>query len=260
MSLIEIIEELIANGEKLAPQGGNMIDGYNGKRQPDYVAWRLQSIAAIEELGSEAKLLLKDIENDDSSPYFYVSSADNLVGTLKAALAIAKRKNMPRTQDQDQTKTKGGSREKVENRVFVVHGHHEALLHQTARFLNQIGVETVILFEQAGKGQTIIEKLESNSSVSFAVVLLTPDDLGKAAKDEGDLHPRARQNVILELGFFLGKLNRSNVAVLHDESVELPSDYHGVEYIRIDPSGAWKLKLAKEMKEAGLDIDMNKAI
>ena len=91
-------------------------------------------------------------------------------------------------------------------------------------------------------------------------MLLTPDDLGKFVIGESELKPRARQNVILELGYFIGKLGRSFVGVLYDESVELPSDYRGVEYIKLDIEGAWKLKLAKEMKEAGLKIDMNKAI
>lgn len=149
---------------------------------------------------------------------------------------------------------------KKPNAVFIVHGHDDALLQQTARLLEKMEVEPIILFERAGKSQTIIEKLESHSSVSFAVVLFTPDDVGKGAKEEGNPRPRARQNVVLELGYFIGKLGRSNVILIYSEGVELPSDYHGVEHIKLDPEGAWKIKLAKELKEAGLNIDMNKAI
>jgi len=145
------------------------------------------------------------------------------------------------------------------NKVFIVHGHDQALLYQTARFLEQLGLEPIILFEQPGKSRTIIEKLEQFGSVCFAVVLLTPDDVGKAI-NEGNSQPRARQNVVLELGYFLGKLGRSNVAALYQESVELPSDYRGVEYIKVDVEGAWKTKLARELKAAELPVDMNKAI
>jgi predicted nucleotide-binding protein len=117
----------------------------------------------------------------------------------------------------------------------------------------------MILQEQSGNGQTIIEKLETNSNVKFAIVLLTPDDVGRAINEsEKDLKPRARQNVILELGYFFGKLGRSNVRALYDEKVELPSDMIGIEYIKIDESNGWKIKLTKEMKYCGLKIDMNK--
>lgn len=155
-------------------------------------------------------------------------------------------------------KTSSDQTKKFENKIFVVHGHDTAILHQVARLIEKLDIEPIILFEQPGKSQTIIEKLESNSNVAFAVIILTPDDVGKALAEE-KLKPRARQNVVFELGYFIGRLNRNYVSVLYDESIELPSDYRGVEYIRIDIDGAWKLKLAKEMKAAGMDIDMNKA-
>ena len=80
-------------------------------------------------------------------------------------------------------------------------------------------------------------------------MLLTPDDLGRAVK-ETELQPRARQNVVLELGYFIGRVGRANVVCLYDESVELPSDYRGVEYIKVDAEGAWRLRHARELKEA----------
>ena len=87
---------------------------------------------------------------------------------------------------------------------------------------------------------------------------MTPDDIG-ALKDQADnLKPRSRQNVILELGFFLGKIGRKCVCALYKEGVEIPSDYQGVLYVKMDNSGAWKLSLAKEIKEAGIPIDLNK--
>jgi hypothetical protein len=147
------------------------------------------------------------------------------------------------------------------NRVFLVHGHHEAPIHETARFLEGFGLKVTILREQPNSGRTIIEKFIDFSDVGFAVVLLTGDDRGgvfNAPYEE--LKPRARQNVILELGFFLGKLGRKRVCALYQEGVEIPSDYSGVLFIQLDSGGAWRLALARELKGAGLDIDMNKAV
>lgn len=151
----------------------------------------------------------------------------------------------------------------TENRkaVFIVHGHDEATKTQVARFIEKLELEAVILHEQPNKGQTIIEKFESNASkVGFAVVLLTPDDIGASKSSPDDVKGRARQNVILELGYFCGVLGRNNVCVLYKEDVEIPSDYVGVVYTPLDSSEGWHLKLAKEMKEAGLNVDLNLAL
>ena len=145
----------------------------------------------------------------------------------------------------------------ITNRVFVVHGHDRALLSEVARFLENIGVEPVILAEQPNQGSTVIEKFERHANVPFAVVLLTPDDVGHNVSESTDRY-RARQNVILELGYFVGRLGRSRVAPLYVEGVEIPSDFHGVLYIPVDRAGLWQLKLAKEMKAAGIEIDLNK--
>jgi hypothetical protein len=144
-------------------------------------------------------------------------------------------------------------------RVFIVHGHDDGLKNAVARVVERLGLEPIILHEQPNKGRTIIEKFLAHSDVGFAVVLLTPDDMGtKKGGSAESLKPRARQNVILELGFFLGRLGRERVAAVHDPTVEMPSDYSGVLFIPYDDRGVWSLQLAKEMKEAGLPADMNK--
>ena len=147
------------------------------------------------------------------------------------------------------------------NKVFLVHGHDERAIHETARFLEKLDVEVVILREQPNSGRTIIEKFVDYSDVTFAVVLLTGDDRGGVVTASFDAHRlRARQNVILELGFFLGRLGRMRVCALYQEGVEIPSDYSGVIFTAVDAAGAWRLALAKELKAAGLPIDMNKAL
>ena len=146
-------------------------------------------------------------------------------------------------------------------RTFLVHGKDEAVLEGTARFLEKLGVPTTILHEQPDQGRTIIEKFVDHSDVAFAVVLLTPDDRGSIASAKFEEQKlRARQNVVFELGYFIGKLGRNRVCALYREGVEIPSDYAGVLFVLLDENGAWKLKLAKEMKAAGLQIDMNKAL
>ncbi len=149
----------------------------------------------------------------------------------------------------------------LNNKVFVVHGHNREILESVARFLEQIDLEPVILHEQPNEGRTIIEKFIDYSDTQYAIVLLSDDDrggiVGKPFKEQ---KLRPRQNVLLELGFFIGKLGRSKVCALYVEGVEIPSDYQGVLYIKYDVDGAWKLSLAKEMKVAGLIFDMNKVV
>ncbi len=146
-------------------------------------------------------------------------------------------------------------------RVFLAHGHDEEFLQTTARFLEQLNLKIIILREQPNQGRTIIEKIVDYSDVGFAVVLLTPDDEGRSISSQSEkLRPRARQNVILELGFFLGTLGRKKVCALYSKDVEIPSDYAGVLFVELDASGAWKSKLVREIKAAGLDVDMNLAL
>jgi len=144
------------------------------------------------------------------------------------------------------------------SKVFVVHGHDEAALQVVARFLEQLGLEAIILREQPDRGRTIIEKFEDCANeVGFAVVLLTPDDL---AHTEGASHEanRARQNVIFELGYFTGKLGRGRACLLRKGDVEIPSDLYGVIYTELDAAGGWKMTLVREMKAARLDFDANR--
>lgn len=143
-------------------------------------------------------------------------------------------------------------------KVFVVHGHDEAALQGLARFLERLGLEAVVLREQPDQGRTIIEKFEASSDgVGFAVVLLTPDDVGGVMKADVT-KARARQNVIFELGYFAGQLGRGRVCLLRKGDVEIPSDLYGVIYTDMDPAEGWQTKLVKELKAAKLDFDANK--
>ena len=150
----------------------------------------------------------------------------------------------------DATKTK---------KVLVVHGHDVAVLHETCRLLSALNLTPIVLREQPNKGKTIIEKFESNSDVGFAIILMTADDMGGTleASQSDQLTPRARQNVVMELGYFSAKLGRSRVAVLKSKDVEEPSDIFGVIYTEIDDHSAWRMTLSKELKAAGYAVDLN---
>jgi len=145
---------------------------------------------------------------------------------------------------------------KDNHNIFIVHGHNTAVQLSVARTLDKLGLNPIILHEQPNAGKTIIEKFESNSNVGFAIILLTDDDEGKL-KTDVDLKSRARQNVVLELGYFIGKLGRDRVLPLHNEGVELPSDIHGLLYVPIDKADTWKFALVKELKAAGYSVDAN---
>lgn len=156
------------------------------------------------------------------------------------------------------------------DKVFIVHGHGELVKVTVARTLEQLGLKPIILHEQEDYGNTIIEKFESNANdVGFAVVLLTADDLGiskkdiekaKAEKKETVPSERARQNVVFEMGYFMGKLDRAHVFLLLENGVEKPGDLDGMVYTPIDSEGMWKVKLAKRLKAMGYKVSLDSII
>lgn len=144
--------------------------------------------------------------------------------------------------------------------VFVVHGRDDGTRDTVARFLQKIEFRPVILDEQPSQGRTIIEKFERHVHAAFAIALLTPDDVGALASEKDNLQRRARQNVIFEFGYFMGRLGRERVCAIIEDGVEIPSDYDGVVYINLDDRGAWKMELVRELRAAGLTVDANRAL
>lgn len=140
-------------------------------------------------------------------------------------------------------------------KVFVSHGHDDNASCAVANFLERGGAQPVVLKEQATASWTILDAFEEHANVQFAIILMTADDEGRL-KGQNALQPRARQNVVFELGFFLAKLGRSRVVALsrQGEPVEWPSNYHGVLYQEIDPWGRWQDKLAATMRAVGIEL------
>ena len=143
-------------------------------------------------------------------------------------------------------------------KVFIVHGHDDLLKESVARLVEKIGLEAVILHEQANEGLTIIQKLEKQADVGYAIILYTPCDEGRKKGSENS-KPRARQNVVFEHGLFMGKLGSERVCALRKSEVEMPSDAQGILYIEVkEGSNDWMYQVAKELKKAGYDVDLNK--
>jgi predicted nucleotide-binding protein len=152
------------------------------------------------------------------------------------------------------------SRKKPRRKVFIVHGHDVGPREAVARILERLDFEPIILHEQPNRGRTIITKFQEEAAdVGFAVVLMTPDDIGgKQGESSDPLRARARQNVIFELGFFIGVLGPERVAALVKGTIERPSDFDGVVYVNMDEQGGWMRTLARELNAAGFEVDLNK--
>ena len=139
-------------------------------------------------------------------------------------------------------------------KVFIVHGHDNGLKQEVARLVEKQGLEAIILSEQANRGKTIIEKFEEHSDVGAAICLFTGDDYGRT-KDAEEDKLRARQNVVFEAGFFMGKLGRENVVLIANPDIEIPSDLKGFVYTN---EKSWQIDALKELKTVGYAIDLNK--
>lgn len=205
-----------------------------------------------------------DFSNTLFTPMVYVPGADNI--RIKACCdGLKKTKDVFKdylTEIKEEKLVKDEESEAVahtdssyqNNKVFVVHGHDEALKEKVARLLEKQGLEAIILSERANKGKTIIEKFEENSDVGAAICLFTGDDIGKAKNETKENH-RARQNVVYEAGYFMGKLGRERVIMLVSKGIELPSDLQGVVYT---DSENWTIEVLQELQNIGYVIDFNK--
>ena len=169
-------------------------------------------------------------------------------------------------------KKRKGRISKLSKKVFIVHGRDRQSLAELKTLLKKLGLAPIVLHEQPSGSRTIVEKLEKYSSVGYAFVILTPDDvfiptaLGHEIDKKkgtikelhfltGQLIRRARQNVVLEFGYFMNLLGRDRVCCLYKGDVELPSDMHGIVYIPFKESiNEIRTRIIKELKAVGYQI------
>lgn len=146
-------------------------------------------------------------------------------------------------------------------KIFIVHGRNIGMRDKVSSLLGRLKLDYVILESEYNGGATIIEKFLRNAEdCQYAIVLFSADDVG-GLKGTDDLSDRVRQNVILELGYFLGRVGRENLMILHEATVSLekPSDYDGIVYEPLDDYGAWKNKLIKELRKVNVYIEQSLA-
>jgi predicted nucleotide-binding protein len=148
------------------------------------------------------------------------------------------------------------SPERNKRKVFIVHGRDNEAKQEVARFVESLGLQTIILHEQASAGMTIIEKIERYSTeADFALVLYTACDHGRGIHESKSTPKnRARQNVVFEHGYLMAKLGRENVCSLVKGDIETPNDISGVVYVTMDPPAAWKAEVKKELIACGYKL------
>ncbi len=206
----------------------------------------------------ESVHLLSDKENKNMSPgiIMYVSPQD-ILSYNEYIIDITR----DLLKEVEEIRSKNSSINEVvhidKERIFIVHGHDDLAKTEVARFIEKLGLKPIILHEQASGGKTIIEKIEEYSNVGFGIVIYTPCDVGNSKDKRDSLNPRARQNVIFEHGYLIGKIGRFNVCALVKDDIEKPNDISGVVYTPMDKHNAWQFKIAKEMKKIGYEIDLN---
>ncbi len=260
----EMITVLLAEGEGFTYQNFSSKGeyGYPAAFSPEWVAWV-----------TRVRSLIKRLFGPESAPLDLLRAGDEVglvgwgddhfehakayyVGALKAAAQIL--------EDDRFVELLGGTSAPADfsTRVFVVHGHDDATKAELEVLLTELGLEPVVLHRQPDRGQTLIEKFEENSDVGYAFILLTPDDVAYLAKEDSlpesgrVKEKRARQNVIFEFGFFVGRLGRNRVCCLYTGGVTLPSDVSGLVYKKfsnkVEEVG---LSVVRELRAAGYQIN-----
>ena len=145
------------------------------------------------------------------------------------------------------------------NKIFVIHGHDNEMKSDVTQTLQKLDLDPIILHEKPNSEQTLIEKISDYAHVSFAVVLLSPDDLAyPEEKTPEEAKYRAKQNVIFELGYFLGLLGKQNVIAIYrkKKDFEIPNNYNGVLWIEYKTG--WYFELIRELQATNFDVDANK--
>lgn len=239
--------------ENLIERAEELIERYVDASDPDFCAWKDQTERFLLRHFGKDSLEVEKFRGFDFSLCAFASGMpdslwnDACVGDLKRVKAILSG-YLDEMSEEESVPAQTDENAMDKSKVFIVHGHNAELKLEVARLMEKVGVEPIILSEQPNCGSTIIEKIEKNSDVGAAICLFTADDECKNGTK------RARQNVVLETGYFWGKLGRDKMVILADKGVELPSDMQGVVYT---DTTNWEFSVCKELKQMGYDIDLN---
>ena len=270
------LKDRIEKGRKFLKRELGSLSSYN-QAIKDFVSWQIQNKCELGILFENARKLeaiyniyTTDIPNIfEISTLFLVTSNHNYNRDFKGRVwkaiqsleRIAEDLPLYVRQSDNQFEIAAKYLDNKNRDIFIVHGRDNELKEMVARFLEKLELSPIVLHEQASAGRTIIEKFEDHAYARFAIILLTPDDVGCLAPPASvqSLSPRARQNVVFEWGYFVAKLGRKNVCALTARGLEKPSDMDGILCIPANESSEWKLRLAQEMRAVGIEVDLNKA-
>jgi predicted nucleotide-binding protein len=265
----KVLDERIASGEELYNRPVQTQADFD-KNKEDYYSWSDYNSEYLKQAFNKENNEYRKSYDDVGSFFFgslggrnspaqelkdFKDRINNKVSNLKKLRA---KTDLLKTSLAESVVSNKSAIELDKSQVFIVHGHDDVAKTKTARFVEKLGFEAIILHEQASSSKTIIEKIEEYSNVGFGIILYTPCDIGGKQIANPDLKSRARQNVVFEHGFLIGKIGRSNVCALVKGDIETPNDISGVVYVPMDDADAWRYTIARELKKAGYDIDMNK--
>jgi len=253
MTSVEKLKELIADADVLYNRGVM-------PSAPAFQAWHTNVERSLIRIFGEESFEHKDFLKAIFFPSVYVTNED-IIHCCKAGILSIKLILTDYLKELEESEATNSVPLSVSanfdySKIFIVHGHDGELKQSVARLIEKQGIEAIILSEQANKGRTIIEKFEDYTDVCGAICLFTADDYGKAKSDKTD-NTRARQNVVLETGYFMGKLGRDHVVLLADKGIEMPSDLSGIVYT---DTGSWQFALLKELTAMGYKVDLNKLL
>lgn len=151
----------------------------------------------------------------------------------------------------------------ISNQIFIVHGNEITMLNAVVATLKRLGHESLISHDRSLEDKSIFQKFIDHPGIGFAVVLLSADDIGyRKDQTPNEARLRARQNVVFELGFLMGKLGRERVFVLYVEqrNFELPTSYFEAIYTPYDRFGHWQFELVRRLKSCDYKVDANQLL
>ncbi len=246
--------------KQLIEQAEELIKTCATRWKPEFEAWHSRTERFLNSKYGEKSIELKNFMSRPFTRMVYISGEkhDNSIECTRDLRITINELNDYLFDEEEKEKIVNCNSYNFESssfdRIFIIHGHDGELKEMLARLIEKQGIDAIILSEQTNQGKTIIEKIEEYSDVGAAIALFTNDDFGRSKISEKD-EPRARQNVVFETGFFMGKLGRDKVVIIAEKGVELPSDLQGVVYT---DKTDWKIDVCRELKTMNYNIDFNK--
>ena len=142
--------------------------------------------------------------------------------------------------------------------IFVVHGDLQPTVNTINAFMDDLGIQLQTLPAHPERAKGLVNSLEKNPDASFALVLLGHDDAIALRRSAADASAGVRSGIVFELGYFVGRLGLKRVCVLYTGGNETFISDHGIQFLPIDSGNGWQLQLARHLKRAGIEIDLNK--